>query len=50
MLTKQDFPGSPVVKIQASNCKGHGFDPWSGNYDPTCCTVQPEILKTKLIF
>ena len=49
MLAKQDFPGSPVVKIQASNFKGHGFDPWTGNYDATCCTVQPEILKTKLI-
>ena len=26
-----DFPGGPVVKTQCSQCRGHGFDPWSGN-------------------
>ena len=26
-----DFPGSPVVKTPHFPCKGHGFDPWSGN-------------------
>ena len=26
-----DFPGGPVVKTLCSQCRGHGFDPWSGN-------------------
>ena len=25
------FPGSPVVKSLSSHCRGHEFDPWSGN-------------------
>ena len=27
------FPGGPVVKF--FHCFGTGFDPWSGNQDPT---------------
>ena len=27
-----DFPGSPVVKNLRFQCRGRGFDPWSGNY------------------
>ena len=27
----EDFPGSPVVKTPPFHCRGHGFDPWSGN-------------------
>ena len=27
-----DFPGGPVVKTQSSQCRGPGFNPWSGNY------------------
>ena len=26
-----DFPGGPVVKTPHSQCRGRGFDPWSGN-------------------
>ena len=26
-----DFPGDPVVKTPRFHCRGHGFDPWSGN-------------------
>ena len=26
-----DFPGGPVVKTLCSQCRGPGFDPWSGN-------------------
>ena len=26
-----DFSGGPAVKTPHFNCKGHGFDPWSGN-------------------
>ena len=31
-----DFPGSPVVKTLYFQCTGRGFDPWSGNKNPTC--------------
>ena len=27
----RDFPGGPVVKTPHSQCRGHGFHPWSGN-------------------
>ena len=27
----RDFPGGPVVKTPHSQCRGPGFDPWSGN-------------------
>ena len=30
-ILSQDFPGGPVVKMPLFHCKGHGFDPWSGN-------------------
>ena len=26
-----DFPGGPVVKIMHFQCRGHRFNPWSGN-------------------
>ena len=26
-----EFPGSPVVRTLCFHCKGHGFNPWSGN-------------------
>ena len=33
---KRDFSGSPVVKTPSLHCRKHGFDPWSGNENPTC--------------
>ena len=36
-----DFPGSPVVKNQCFDCRGHGFNPWLGSQDPTCRVAQP---------
>jgi len=27
----RDFPGGPVAKNLSSQCRGPGFDPWSGN-------------------
>ena len=27
-----DFPGGPVVKTPRFQCRGHGFDPWSGKF------------------
>ena len=35
-----DFPSGPVVKTPCFQCKGHGFNPLSGNLDPTCPVVQ----------
>ena len=32
--SNRDFPGHPVVKTLCFQCKGLGFDPWSGNYIP----------------
>ena len=26
-----DFPGGPAAKTPHSQCRGPGFDPWSGN-------------------
>ena len=43
-LRTWDFPGGPMAKTPHSQCRGPGFDPWSGNKilyasveDPTCC-------------
>ena len=30
VITVRGFPASPVVKAP-SHCRGHGFNPWSGN-------------------
>ena len=27
----RDFPGGPVLRTLHFHCRGHGFDPWSGN-------------------
>ena len=27
----RDFPGGPAVKTLCFQCRGYGFDPWSGN-------------------
>ena len=29
--SKQDSPGSPVVKTLSFQCRARGFDPWSEN-------------------
>ena len=36
-----DFPGGPVVKTPRFHYRGHRFDPWLENWDPTCHTMQP---------
>ena len=41
----RDFPGGAVVKIPHFQSRGCRFDPWSGNSDPTCCTVWPKQKK-----
>ena len=30
-ISSGDFPGGPVGKTPCSQCRGPGFDPWSGN-------------------
>ena len=34
-----EFPGGPVVRTPCFHCRGPGFDPWSGNEDPTSCAA-----------
>ena len=43
--TRWDFPGGPVAEVPCFHCRGHGFNPWSGNWDPTCHAVQPKTNK-----
>ena len=31
-----------MVKTLHSQCRGYRFNPWSGNWDPTCCTAWPK--------
>ena len=31
-----DFFGGPMVKTLCFQYRGHGFNPWLGNKDPTC--------------
>ena len=31
-----------MVKNPCFHCRGHGFDPWSGNWDPACHVVWPK--------
>ena len=43
ILSIRDFPGGLVFKTLGFQCRGHGFDPWSGNY-PTCHVAQPKCV------
>ena len=38
----RDFSVSPVVKILHFPCRRHQFNPWLGNWDPTCNVAQPK--------
>ena len=40
-----DFPGGPVFKTPHFQSWGCSFNPWSGNWDPTCWMVQPKNIK-----
>ena len=42
MVHFRDFPDGPVVKTPCSQCREHGFDPWSGKKDSECHIVQPQ--------
>ena len=39
---KGEFPGGTMVKILGFHYRGHRFDPWSENQDPTCPDPQPK--------
>ena len=48
LITKiRDFPGSPAVKTPHFQCRGHGFDPWSGNWDPASHEIWPKNYKKR---
>ena len=42
------LPRHLLVKTPHSQCMGHDFHPWSGNYDPTFHVVQKKSLNTKM--
>ena len=39
-----------MVQSPYSHCRGHRFDPWSGNQDPTCLTVWQKKKKKRMLF
>ena len=42
-----EFPGGTLVKILCFHYRGHRFDPWSENQDPTCPALQPNEREKK---
>ena len=40
-----DFSGDPVIGALCFHYRGYGFNPWSGNWDPTCFKVRPKKKK-----
>ena len=47
IIRYRDFPGSPEAKALSFHSRGHGFIPWSGNYDPACRSTWPKKKKKK---
>ena len=45
-----DFHGSTVVKTTHFQCRGQGFNPCSGNQDPTCHVAWIIIINLKALF
>ena len=54
--SKWDFPVDPVAKTPGSQCRGPGFNPWSGNRrshmlqlreSPAVTKILPAAVKTK---
>ena len=46
---KREFPGCLVVKTRCFQRRGHRFNPWLENYDPTCHAAQSQKIKRKRI-
>ena len=42
-----EFPGGTLVKILCFHYRGHRFDPWSENQDPTCPALQQNEREKK---
>ena len=45
--SSREFLGGPVVRTLCFHCQGHGFHPWSGNYNRTSRTARPKKTQTK---
>ena len=43
----QDFPGDPVVKNLPSQCRVHGFYPWSGKIPHAMGQLSPKATTTE---
>ena len=41
------IPGDPAVQTRRFHCKGHRFNPWSGNEDRMCHVARPKNKKKK---
>ena len=55
-INKWGLPGDPVVKTLHSQCRGPGFDPWSGNWilhdaakSPHAATKRSCMLQLKIL-
>ena len=36
-----------MVVVRLGFCRGRGFDPWSGSYDPTCLRAKKKKKKPR---
>ena len=43
----QRLPWQSMARSLRSQCSGHGFHSWSGNFYPTSCMEQPKIFLLK---
>ena len=43
---KQGLSCGPVVKTPYFHCRGHGFDPWFGNWGPVCHSQEQMTITT----
>lgn len=44
--SSRNLPSGPVVKLLCFHCSGDRFNPWLGNQQSTCLTMQPRKKKT----
>ena len=44
-----NFPGGPMAKTPHSQCRGPGFDPWSGNQVPHAKTKSSHTTTNKIL-
>ena len=45
-----DFTGNLLVKTLSSQCRRHGFDPWSGSSHPTCRIAKKKSKEEAKLF